>query len=109
MRARERNALQAFLVRVAPAAKSKIHAMILYGSVARGEAGPESDIDLCIIWDGPEWEAREALLRPGAQAFLETGVLVSPHALSADRHAQLLRDPTLFWRNVEHDGIAFAA
>ncbi|MCH8207131.1 MAG: nucleotidyltransferase domain-containing protein [Chloroflexi bacterium] len=30
----------------------EVHSIVLFGSVARGDAGPESDIDLLVIYDG---------------------------------------------------------
>lgn len=34
--------------------RSRFRGLILFGSAARGEAGPESDIDLLVLLDGPE-------------------------------------------------------
>ena len=32
---------------------SRFHGLVLYGSEARGEAGPDSDIDLMVLLEGP--------------------------------------------------------
>ena len=35
-------------------AVTPVHAVYLFGSHARGEAGPDSDVDLCIVAEGAE-------------------------------------------------------
>ncbi|MHB8836822.1 MAG: nucleotidyltransferase domain-containing protein [Candidatus Methylomirabilia bacterium] len=35
---------------------ARLHGTVLYGSEARGEAGPDSDIDVLVLLDGPvQW------------------------------------------------------
>jgi predicted nucleotidyltransferase len=45
-----RKFLQVFLEKLEEGLKGDLLAMVLYGSVARGSAGPESDIDLLILY-----------------------------------------------------------
>ena len=45
---------------VRPAVGSSVACVILYGSVARGEAGAGSDVDLAVI-AGPDWDGRVEL------------------------------------------------
>lgn len=45
---------------VRPAVGSSVACVILYGSVARGEAGAGSDVDLAVI-TGPDWDGRVEL------------------------------------------------
>ena len=37
-----------------------VHGVYLFGSHARGEAGPDSDVDLCIVADGAERQLEAA-------------------------------------------------
>ena len=55
------NRIREVLHRVAPDAQA-----LLYGSEARGEAGPDSDIDLLILLDGEKMtlEEEEAITLP---------------------------------------------
>lgn len=61
--------------RVAPTAKT-----ILFGSEARGEAHPDSDIDLLILVDGDKMslEQEEIITLPLYELELKTGVVISP-------------------------------
>lgn len=61
--------------RVAPTAKT-----ILFGSEARGEARPDSDIDLLILVDGDKMslEQEEIITLPLYELELKTGVVISP-------------------------------
>ncbi len=60
---------------IAPTAKT-----ILFGSEARGEAHPGSDIDLLILVDGDKMSLaqEEAITLPLYELELKTGVTISP-------------------------------
>ena len=86
---------------------SRVRLVRLFGSWARGEARPDSDVDVAVVIDGltvEEW--REAL---GLSAELvlerEDAEPLAPLVLSGDRWVELVRDERRLARDIEEQGI----
>lgn len=43
--------------------------LIVFGSYARNEAGPQSDLDLCVLYNGDEGDAIDIVSRADAQLY----------------------------------------
>ena len=87
--------------RVAPEAMT-----ILYGSEARGEARPDSDIDLLVLLEGDkrDYKREDEIISPLYEIELETGVIISPMMmLRKDWENRPFRTP--FYINVVNEGI----
>lgn len=85
-----------------------IKSMILYGSVARGDANDESDIDLLIVWDGERSEAFHELGKITCEILLNYAQVISLHPMTPEHYQSLLELDTLFIQNVMRDGIVLA-
>ena len=81
----------------------------LYGSRARGDFHPDSDVDLAIVLRGPRgdiWKTTWAMSDITFDVLLETGIEVSPYPLWADDldHPERANNPALI-RNIQREGI----
>ena len=79
--------------------------LILYGSQARGDARPWSDIDLLVVLKGPvddrqEWKGAEEFI---ARVCLEFNVVTTPIFMSEDEY---LSGDRALHRNIREEGVA---
>lgn len=80
-------ALKLFKTRAEQILGTRLVGLYVFGSQARGEAGPESDLDLAVILNGPlvDHVAEKLALSDIAYAvLLETGAYIQPMPFSID-------------------------
>ena len=79
---------------------------IVYGSEARGDARPDSDIDLLVLLEDDERPLVERELdiaRSLYEVELETGIIISPHIVLRRQWEQQV---TPFSVNIAREGVA---
>ena len=93
--------IQEILRRVAPDATA-----ILFGSEARGDARPDSDIDVLILVDKEKisLQDRQTITFPLYDVELDTGIMISPKVFSKQVWEEKM-SITPFYRNVMKEGI----
>ncbi|MBI3359483.1 MAG: nucleotidyltransferase domain-containing protein [Chloroflexi bacterium] len=93
----ERDALEQAIRELATKYQDQVRFVALFGSKARGDFGPESDIDLLIISEADDWRTRDEIRTPVADANIDHGVYLSARVISWVRFQTLhLRRPGLF-------------
>ncbi|ASJ08976.1 hypothetical protein A3L11_06950 [Thermococcus siculi] len=80
--------------------------MILFGSVARGDYQPDSDIDILVIVDGDPWDAQKRISDVVVEYLLKYGVYISAKAISIDEFEFMRRIETAFYTNIKREGIS---
>jgi len=99
-------AVDEFVRRVVEKHGGKIESIILFGSVARGEAREDSDIDVLIVTKKEDFRLRRALAGLAFDILLETKESISVKVLSKDdfeKHKNFS-----FLRNVILEGVQVA-
>lgn len=77
----------------------------LFGSKARGEHGPDSDVDLLVVVREYEEESRWQIHQIGAQCSLEYDVLFNTHILDLSQWDYLERHQGTLWSEIQRDGV----
>ena len=103
---RRRKAVEEFVRRALDRYGDRIESIILFGSVARGEAGEESDIDILVVTKKEDFRLRRMLIEIAFDILLNTGENISVKALSKDEFER--RKNFSFLRNVISEGIKIA-
>jgi len=86
-----------------------LHAVYLFGSHARGDAGPDSDVDLCVVSEGAErqLEAAQRLRHEMWEVWPRPAFTLIP--ISPKRLSQKESRRDHFFRTVLEEGIRLAA
>jgi predicted nucleotidyltransferase len=81
----EQQAIESFLARLWAQYPERIFQAILFGSTARGDSQPESDIDILLIADEDGWRFQHAISDVASDVSLEYDVLIGPRVIAQSR------------------------
>lgn len=98
-------ALQEFVERVKKKYSDRVEKIILFGSHAIGEAGEESDIAVLVITSENRFEMQKNLSGIAVDILLETGVYISPKAVSTEEYEFMKKINTGFYQNITKEGV----
>ncbi len=80
--------------------------VLVYGSLARGTAGPESDWDILVLTEEPLSHAEQEPIRNAVYSVqLENDIVVSLLFCSRERWEDPIHRVTPFYRNVHREGV----
>jgi predicted nucleotidyltransferase len=103
---REENALRAYAELLERRFGPRLLEVLFFGSKARDEAGPDSDIDIAVILQQPTAQDLSEARGLAFDLWLAYGVLISVRAMSQQGWDKLGNLHSLFYRNVKRDGIS---
>ena len=91
----ERQAVEAFVTELCQQYPDRVQDVMLFGSKARGDSHPDSDIDILILVDDDDWRFSHAISRLAARISLNYDVLLGPRVICHSRWRRSLLYPTV--------------
>lgn len=101
----ERQALIGFVEKLLQRFNGRLLSAILFGSRARSEAGPNSDMDVLVVVDSDDLQVRKEIRHLAVDVWLEHGIYLSTRVWSRAHLRELEGLQTMLFRNIERDGI----
>ncbi len=101
----EQIAVKAFRSQLNRQLGSVIESVVLFGSKARGDDRPDSDIDLLVVCNTNNWRIANAVYSIATDVLLDHGIALSPKVLAKDDFARMAQEQVAFVANVEREGM----
>ena len=104
----DRALLQDLCARIAAAVGDRVEAIKLFGSRARGDAGPDSDFDILVVIDKDDFELSEQIGRIAYDVYWDDDFrhYLSVKVMNRDHYAFLGSMPSSFFLNVEGEAVS---
>ena len=100
----EQKAVEQFATTLRQRWGSRIVEIRLFGSKARGDAGPESDVDLLIVTERDDWQLKEQIGRVSTDILLAQGIYLSIKVVGKSLYQRLVALEAPFITNVLREG-----
>jgi len=104
----ERRALETLVQRLYVHHGDRIQSVFLFGSKARGDAGPDSDIDVLVALTDDDPYLRSSVRRMAARVSLEYDLLISVRAVSRSHWHKLSRYRFPLYQAIQSEGIVLS-
>jgi predicted nucleotidyltransferase len=101
----ERQTLVDFVQGLRERYDGQTRSVILFGSRARGEAEPESDMDVAVVLSTASAEAVREVRYLAVEVWLKHGIYISTRVWSQAHWRRLEKLQTLLYQNITRDGI----
>ena len=103
--AKDQEAIEAFVQRLLAEFGQGVTDVRLFGSKVRGEAGPDSDLDVLVLVNRSDYTFKRAILWLAAEISLTYDVLLSPRVIPPEAWQRMAEADTLFYRSVSLESI----
>jgi predicted nucleotidyltransferase len=97
--------IEEFKRRVEQGFPGELVRLIIFGSKVRGEATPESDVDLLAVIRSENWRLGDEIRGVGYALELEHGVVLSIQVISRNHYERLRASGTQFSHVLEKEGV----
>lgn len=104
--AQEKSVLKQFKASLKQTLGDRLDELMLFGSKARGDDRPDSDIDVLVIVTTDDWRICDVVYSIATDILLQTDISISPKVISKKLFEQLQKEDTFFLRNISRDAIA---
>jgi len=78
---------------------------VLFGSKARGDSRPWSDIDILFVVDEEDWPFRQEISTLAARVSLEYDVLIGPRVIGQERWERMKQQHVGLYQRIAAEGI----
>ena len=102
---KERRAIRVLVDRLNKHFPREIIQVTLFGSKARGDSSPGSDIDILIIVTEENWSLRGEVSTLSAWVSLECDVLLGPRVIGRERWERMKRNRFSLYEKIMTEGI----
>jgi predicted nucleotidyltransferase len=102
---KEQNALTEYVQLLRERFGYLISTVALFGSVARGESTPDSDIDVLVVVASDDWRLHKQIRYLAADMCLKYEVSLSPRVWSVSHRQEMEDIQSLLYQNIRRDSI----
>ncbi len=81
--------------------------LIIFGSKARGDAHPDSDLDVILLIKEGDWKLKMELCEPGYELSFGTDAVPSIIVYTINEWSNLKQEESIFQECVDLEGISF--
>lgn len=105
---KQEQALKIFVSKVKNKLRGHVVKIIVFGSYARGEAGPESDIDILVLTRGADKDRglKRSASDLAMDILLDTGIYISAKVVTEEEYSFMKQLNTGFYQNISKEGVA---
>ena len=101
----EREALDEFVRRLRAKYADQVMLVRLFGSKARGDFEPESDVDVLVVVKSNDWRFSDDVTVEVCDPNLEHNVVISPMVIGIDDYERMRGYRAPFYQEVQRDGV----
>jgi predicted nucleotidyltransferase len=102
---KERQVAMAFVDKVRQRFDGQLVSAVLFGSRARGQAEPDSDLDVLVVMSSAAPDIRREVRHLAVEVWLQYGIYLSTRVWSQDHWCRAEELQTLLYQNIHRDGI----